>query len=83
MNVWLVATIGLLLAMVPCAIVICRGGRFDRLVALQLATTITLLALITLACGVDRPSYADTALTLGLLAFPGTLAFAVTFERWE
>jgi multicomponent Na+:H+ antiporter subunit F len=81
-NLWLAATIGLLAALVPCGVVIVRGGRFDRLVALELATTITVLALIALACALERPSYLDMALTLALLAFPGTLAFAITFERW-
>ena len=82
MNIWLLASVGLLAALLPCAVVVLRSGRFDRLVALQLATTITVLALLTLAQGLDRPSYADLALMLTLLAFPGTLAFAVTMERW-
>lgn len=82
MNLWLLATIGLLVALVPCGLVMVRGGRFDRLVALELATTISVLALIALACALERPSYMDMALTLGLLAFPGTLAFAKTLERW-
>jgi multisubunit Na+/H+ antiporter MnhF subunit len=81
-NLWLVATMGFLLALVPAALVIFRGGRFDRLVALELATTVTVLALISLACALERPSYLDVALTLALLAFPGTLAFAITLERW-
>ena len=82
MNVWLLAALGLLLALVPCGVVIARAGRFDRLVALQLATSAVLLILVALAEADDRPSYMDLALTLALLAFPGTLAFAVTLERW-
>ncbi|HEV7664177.1 MAG TPA: monovalent cation/H+ antiporter complex subunit F [Chloroflexota bacterium] len=82
MNLWLAATLGLLLALIPCGVVVLRGGRFDRLVALQLATLVTVLALVTLAIGLERSSYTDLALTLALLAFPGTLAFAITLERW-
>ena len=82
MNVWLVATFGLLAALIPCALVTVRSGRFDRLVALQLATVITVLALVTLALGLGRPSFMDLPLMLALLAFPGTLAFARTLERW-
>jgi multisubunit Na+/H+ antiporter MnhF subunit len=81
-NVWLAASIGMLAALVPCGIVIVRAGRFDRLVALQLATVISALALLALADGLQRPSYADLGVMLALLAFPGTLAFAVTLERW-
>ena len=82
MNAWLVASLGLLAALVPCGVVVLRAGRFDRLVALQLATVITVLSLLSLSIGLDRPSYADLAVTLVLLAFPGTLAFAITLERW-
>ncbi|HEY0581390.1 MAG TPA: monovalent cation/H+ antiporter complex subunit F [Chloroflexota bacterium] len=82
MNAWLVASLGLLAALVPCGVVVLRAGRFDRLVALQLATVITVLALLSLSIGLERPSYADLAVTLVLLAFPGTLAFAITLERW-
>ena len=81
-NVWLLAALGSMLALVPCGVVISRGGRFDRLVALQLATSIVLMILLLLAEGYERPSYTDLALTLTILAFPGTLAFAVTLERW-
>jgi multisubunit Na+/H+ antiporter MnhF subunit len=81
-NAWLVASLGLLAALVPCGVVVLRAGRFDRLVALQLATVITVLALLSLSIGLERPSYADLAVTLVLLAFPGTLAFAITLERW-
>jgi len=82
MNLWIMAVIGLAVALVPCGIVVLRGGPFDRLVALQLATLVTVLALVSLAVGLERPSYTDLALTLALLAFPGTLAFAFTLERW-
>ena len=83
MSVWLIATLGFMVALVPCASVVIRSAdRFDRLVALQLATVISVLALLTLAEGFERPSYADMSLMLALLAFPGTLAFALTLERW-
>jgi multisubunit Na+/H+ antiporter MnhF subunit len=81
-NVWLAASLGLFAALVPCGIVIVRSGRFDRLAALQLATVISVLALLALAEGLARPSYADLSVMLALLAFPGTLAFALTLERW-
>ena len=82
MNEWLAAAIGLLVALVPCGIVALRAGRSDRLVALELATVIAILALAALAEGLDRPSDQDVAVMLALLAFPGTLAFATTLERW-
>ena len=82
MNAWLIASLGLLLALIPCGMIVLRAGRFDRLVALQLSSVVSTLALVTLAIGLDRPSFSDLAVTLALLACPGTLAFAVTLERW-
>lgn len=82
MNAWLLAAVGLMAALVPCGLACLRAGRFDRLVALELATVVSVLLLVLLAEGLDRASYYDLALTLALLAFPGTLAFARSLERW-
>jgi multisubunit Na+/H+ antiporter MnhF subunit len=82
MNLWLAGALGLLVALLPCAWVCVRSGRADRLVALQLATLCSVLLLVLLAEGLERPSYDDLALTLVVLAFPGTLAFAISLERW-
>ena len=72
----------MLVGLLPAAFVVATKGRSDRLVALELATVMTSLLLVLLAEGLDRPSYYDLAIMLSLLAFPGTLAFAVTLERW-
>ena len=42
----------------------------------------TLLILILLAQGMNRPSLYDLALALSLLAFGGGLVFARFLERW-
>ena len=82
MNIWFIATGVLLLALVPCAVVIFRAATLDRLVALELAGTIATLLILALAQGLGRPSVFDLALALALLSVPGTLVYAHFLERW-
>lgn len=81
MNVWLIATGVLLLALLLCAIIVFRAATLDRLVALELAGTITTLLILTLAQGLGRLSVFDLALALALLSVPGTLVYAYFLER--
>lgn len=82
MNVWLITATALLLALVPCGITCLRGKAMDRLVALQLAGVITVLALLMLAVGFGRAPYFDVALTLAILSAAGSLAYVRFLERW-
>lgn len=79
---WTLAALGLLVSFIPCGVACLRGGRFDRLVGLQLATLDCVLLLVVLSEALGRPTYLDVALTLAVLAFPGTLAFAIALVRW-
>ena len=54
----------------------------DALVTLQFASCISVLILALVAVGSHRPSFLDIALTLALLAYPGSMLFAHFFERW-
>ena len=82
MNLWEWASLALLLTLIPCGVVILRRGTADGLAALQLAGTITTLVLLLLAAGSARPSSADLALVMAVLAFPSGLVFAFFLERW-
>lgn len=82
MNVWLIATGILLAALLPCAVVAFRAAVLDRLIAVELAGTITTLLIVTLSQGLGRPSIFDLALALALLSVPGTLVYAYFLERW-
>lgn len=82
MNVWLIAAGVLLLALLLCAVVAFRAAVMDRLIALELAGTITTLVILTLAQGLGRSSIFDLALALALLSAPGTLIYAYFLERW-
>jgi multisubunit Na+/H+ antiporter MnhF subunit len=82
MNLWLIAALALVLAVLPCGFVLSRGAIMDRLVALQLATGICTLTLVLVAPGLNRPSFLDMGLTLALLGYPASLLFARFLELW-
>ncbi len=79
---WLAAGIATILASALPIGAALRGGVGHRLAALQLASVLAGWALVELSLAFGQPSFIDLALTLGLLSVPGTLLFAIFFERW-
>ncbi len=82
MTGWLIAALGLLLGLVPCAIVCVRKTPMERLVGLEMASTVDTLVLLVLAEAYHQAIYFDLALVLALLSFAGGLVFARFMERW-
>ncbi|MDQ4059260.1 MAG: monovalent cation/H+ antiporter complex subunit F [Actinomycetota bacterium] len=82
MNEWYVAAAVLLLSLFPCGFACIKGSPIDRLVALELAGTIDVLILMTLAQAFGRGIFMDLAVALALLTFAGGLTFARFLERW-
>ena len=82
MNVWIAATVALLVALVPCGIVCLRGEPMKRLVGLQLANAIVTLILILLAQVMNRSFFYDLVLAQALLSFGGGLVLVRFLERW-
>ncbi len=82
MNVWLIASTVLLLCLVPCIVRVVRGTIADRLIALEAAVIVTILALLTLEEGQQRQSFFDLSLAMAVLTIPSTLLFAVFYRRW-
>jgi multisubunit Na+/H+ antiporter MnhF subunit len=81
-NAWLVAAPILLTGLLPCLWVAIRGSMLSALAALELASTITTLALLLIAQGLRRDPFVDLALVSAVLSFAGALAFARFLERW-
>ena len=81
-NPWMVAAGLLLLGLVPCGVVMIKGELADGLAALQVAGTLTTMALLAMAAGYGRPSIADIPTALAILSFPSALLFAHFLERW-
>ena len=82
MNVWLIATTVLLTGLIPCLWVAMRGSIMSALAALELASTITTLALLIIAQGLRRDPFVDLALVSAILSFTGALTFVRFLERW-
>ena len=72
----------LLAGLVPCLWVAVRGTIVGALAGLELASTITTLALLLIAQGLRRDPFMDLALVSAVLSFAGALVFARFLERW-
>lgn len=79
---WLAAAIAMLPPLAVPLWVAARGQLTDRLVAVQLASTITIVAMVLLSFAFDQPSLLDLPLTLAFLGLPGTLLLTLFVERW-
>ena len=83
MSAWLLASLALLPALaVPVFKACLSASTATRLVALQLATSLTTLILILMTFAFDQSSFIDLPLALAFLALPGTLVMALFLERW-
>jgi multisubunit Na+/H+ antiporter MnhF subunit len=82
MNVWLIATTVLLTGLIPCIWVAMRGTIVGALAALELASTLTTVALLMIAQGLRRDPFMDLALVSAILSFAGALTFVRFLERW-
>jgi multisubunit Na+/H+ antiporter MnhF subunit len=78
-NVWLIGATVLLAALVPCGFVLLRAELESALAALQLAGTVTTLALVLLAEGYSRSSYYTVPVVLAFLSLVGGLVFVRFF----
>jgi len=82
MNVWLIASGVLLLALLPCGIAAFRGSPMERLLGLEMAGIVEVMFLVTFALAIHRENFVDLALAMALLTFGGGLVFARFLERW-
>src|SRR5436190_12787769 len=76
MNVWLWGATALLAGIVPCGWIALRASRADALVALELAGTVSTLALVLMSEGVNRVSYMTVPVALAFLSLVGALLSA-------
>jgi multisubunit Na+/H+ antiporter MnhF subunit len=82
MNVWLIASAVLLLALAPCGIAAFHGSPMERLLGLEMAGVVEVMFLVTFALALNRSNFLDLALAMALLCFGGGLVFARFLERW-
>jgi multisubunit Na+/H+ antiporter MnhF subunit len=81
MNAWLWCATVLAAALVPLALVAALRPPLEGVVALEVAGVDAALALLLLAAGTQRQSFADLALVCGVMSFIGAIAFLRFLER--
>ena len=83
MNEWLWAGAAMVGLLVPCALLAMRGTILDRVVAFELGSSITSLALVVLAEAFDRSIYFDLALVFTAMQYGATLMVVRFLERGD
>jgi multicomponent Na+:H+ antiporter subunit F len=81
-NAFVIAAIGMLVAPVPCLIVVSRDGAREAVVAYEAISVLALLVLVLLAEGFRRSSEFELPVLLAVLLFGSGLVFARFLERW-
>jgi multisubunit Na+/H+ antiporter MnhF subunit len=81
-NYWYAAAGAMLACLVPCLIVALRGRTIDALIALEIASALTVLVLLLVEQGMQRQTFFDVSLALAVLTLPSTLLFARVYRRW-
>ena len=76
MNIWLAAATCVAVALIPCADMCLRGTPERRLVGLEMASLIAIIALVLFTIGFGRLPFMDLPLALALMSFGGGLVFA-------
>jgi multicomponent Na+:H+ antiporter subunit F len=79
---WLLTALALSPPLLLAAIAAGRTTVRYRLVAVEMATSLTIIMLIVLSFAFGQASSIDLALTVALLTLPGTLLLALFEERW-
>ena len=78
----MVAAIAMLVALVPCGILLLRGTIMDAVVAYEAISAIAVMVLILLAEGFRRPGEFELPVLLAVLMFGSGLVFVRMLERW-
>lgn len=81
MNVWLIAALALLPALLACGVACFFSAALSGLVAVELASAISVVELMLLCEGTRRQPFIDLALVLAVMGFIGSLAFARLMEH--
>ena len=81
-NSFVIAAIVMLLAAIPCGIVVVRGTTMDAVVAYEAVSSIVFMVLVLLAEGFRRSGEFELPVHLAVLLFGSGLVFVRFLERW-
>lgn len=82
-TLWVGAAVALLVCQAPLLLALVRSRPMGALVALQQATVVTVLVLVSITEAIRRSAFFDLGLALAMLAPASGLLFARFLERWE
>ncbi len=82
MNTWMLASVALLFALIPCGWLALTSSVQKRLVATDLAGVLCTLELILLTMAFNRMPMMDLAVALALLSFGSGMVFAHFLARY-
>jgi multisubunit Na+/H+ antiporter MnhF subunit len=81
-SAFVVTAIAMLVGIIPCGIVLCRGTLMDAVVAYEAISSIMVLVLVLLAQGFQRPGEFELPVLLAVLLLGSGLVFVRALERW-
>jgi multisubunit Na+/H+ antiporter MnhF subunit len=81
-NSFVIAAIAMLVAVIPCGIVMVRGQLMDAVVAYEAISSVVLMVLVLLAEGFRRSGEFELPVLLALLLFGSGLVLVRFLERW-
>src|ERR1700728_1329608 len=79
---FLIAAIAMLIATIPCGIVVLRAQLMSAVVAYEAISSIIVMVLVLLAEGFGRSGEFELPVLLALLLFGSGLVFVRVLERW-
>ena len=82
MTGFIVTAIVMLIAVIPCGIVMVRGKVMEAVVAYEVVSSIAVMVLILLAQGFRRPALFELPILLAVLLLGSGLVFVRALERW-
>ena len=82
MNLWISASIILLIGLFICGIMCMKSNMMNRMTAFQLSNVTAAAIMLLLAEGFHDDIYFDTALCLAIISFAGTITFLRFLEKW-
>ena len=82
MNAFVIAAIAMLVAVIPCGIVMLRGKIMEAVVAYEAIGSVVIMVLVLLAQGFRRSGEFELPVLLAMLILGGGLVFVRFLERW-
>jgi multisubunit Na+/H+ antiporter MnhF subunit len=76
------AAIAMLIGLIPCGIVLCRGTLMEAVVAYETISSVVVMVLALLAQGFQRPAEFEFPVLLAVLMLGSGLVYLRALERW-